>query len=190
MEYLVHFTEIVWLFFTICYSYQIFYLVYMFFKKRRLKPIPKAKKKYKYGIVISARNEENVIGYLLDSIKEQNYDKNLIKTFVIADNCTDHTADIAREKGAEVYVRNNKAQVGKGYALDFLFKKLLANGDDCDAFIVFDADNIIDKNFVYEMNKVYNMGYKVITSYRNSKNYGSNWISPDIHCGSCVSPDI
>ncbi len=152
-------------------------MFYMLLNRHKLKPYPKAKHNYKYGIVISARNEEKVIGYLLDSINAQTYDSSLIKTFVIADNCTDGTADIAKSKGAIVYERHDMNKVGKGYALDFLFKKLLNNGDDCDAYIVFDADNVIDKNFVYEINKVHNLGYKVITSYRNSKNYGSNWIS-------------
>ena len=46
-----------------------------------------------------------------------------------------------------------------------------------DAFIVFDADNIVDSNYVSEINKTFNNGYQVITSYRNTKNYGDNWIS-------------
>ena len=46
-----------------------------------------------------------------------------------------------------------------------------------DAFIVFDSDNIVDSNYVSEINKTFNNGYQVITSYRNTKNYGDNWIS-------------
>jgi glycosyltransferase involved in cell wall biosynthesis len=62
----------------------------------------------KFGVIIAARNEENVIGHLLDSINNQTYPKELIKLFVIADNCTDNTATVCREKGAIVYERNNK----------------------------------------------------------------------------------
>lgn len=49
--------------------------------------------------------------------------------------------------------------------------------EDYDAFVVFDTDNILDKNYFKEMNRTSSDGYEVITSYRNSKNFGDNWIS-------------
>lgn len=162
--------------FVLCYLYQFFYIFWVLIGKDKSKPI-KSDKQNKFGIVISARNEANVIGHLLESINRQNYPKELIKIFLIADNCTDNTAGVGREHGAIVLERNNKELVGKGYALDFLFKKLLAENDDCDAYIVFDADNVVDPNFVKEMNVNFNRGYKALTSYRNSKNYGTNWIT-------------
>ncbi len=162
--------------FMLCYLYQFVYIFWVFLGKDKSKPV-QSDKLNKFGVVISARNEENVIGHLLESINCQDYPKELIKIFLIADNCTDNTAQVGREYGATVLERNNKELVGKGYALDFLFKKLLAEKDDCDAYIVFDADNLVDKNFVKEMNINFNRGYKALTSYRNSKNYGTNWIS-------------
>ncbi len=162
--------------FVVCYLYQFFYIFWVLIGKDKSKPV-KSDKQNKFGVVISARNEANVIGHLLESINRQNYPKELIKIFLIADNCTDNTADVGREHGAIVLERNNKDLVGKGYALDFLFKKLLAENDDCDAYIVFDADNVVDPNFVKEMNVNFNRGYKALTSYRNSKNYGTNWIT-------------
>ena len=137
--------------------------------KNKAMPV-KSDKLNKFGVVISARNEENMIGHLLESVKRQDYPQELIKIFLIADNCTDNTAEVGRKYGATVLERNNKELVGKGYALDFLFKKLIAEQDDCDAYIVFDADNLVDKNFVKEMNINFNRGYKALTSYRNSKN--------------------
>ena len=67
----------------------------------------------------------------------------------------------------------------KGFALDFLFDKINSEHSDknIEAFFIFDADNLIDKNYVSEMNKVFDSGFKACTSYRNSKNYDSNWIS-------------
>ena len=64
-------------------------------------------KNHKFALLIAARNEENVIGNLLDSIKLQKYPKELIDIFVVADNCTDSTADIARKKGTIVFERTN-----------------------------------------------------------------------------------
>ncbi|CAM5222637.1 Cellulose synthase/poly-beta-1,6-N-acetylglucosamine synthase-like glycosyltransferase OS=Ureibacillus acetophenoni OX=614649 GN=SAMN05877842_108134 PE=3 SV=1 [Ureibacillus acetophenoni] len=75
------------------------------------------------GVIIAGtRNEEVVIGQLIDSIHAQNYPKQLIDIFVVADNCTDQTAVVARRAGAIVKERFNTEQVGKGYALDFMLK--------------------------------------------------------------------
>ena len=97
----------------------------------------------------------------------------------MADNCTDNTAEIAEEAGAIVFRRNNLDQIGKGYALDFCIKAIRAQYADrgYEAYFVFDADNVLDVNYFREMNKTFDNGAKASTSYRNSKNYGSNWIS-------------
>lgn len=164
------------LFFTLGYLYQIFYAVLGLLKTPKIYP---ETKKHKFGVLISARNEQAVIAQLIESIKKQNYPQELIDIFVVADNCTDHTAEISRKAGAIVYERFNRVYVGKGYALDYLLKKIAVDyGDDVfDGYFIFDADNILDSNYVQEMNKVFCHGYRVITSYRNSKNYGDNWIS-------------
>ena len=161
----------------LCYSYQIFYTIVPFSIKARKhkKPI----KTSKIAILIAARNEEKVIGELLRSIENQDYDKKYLKTVVIADNCTDSTAKIAKNHGATVFERFNKEKIGKGYALDFAIGNLRKNGEweTIDGVIVLDADNILTENYVSEMNKTFSDGYEVFTSYRNSKNYGDNWIS-------------
>lgn len=98
---------------------------------------------------------------------------------MVADNCTDKTADVARFAGAMVYERFNKEQVGKGYALKYLLDQLMAREDwsEYDGFFIFDADNILEADYVEEMNHTFNQGYPVVTSYRNSTNFGDNWIS-------------
>lgn len=70
-------------------------------------------------------------------------------------------------------------RIGKGYALDFLFERLRASGAFAryDGFFFFDADNLLHEDFIAEMNKSFAAGNRIITSYRNSKNYGDNWIS-------------
>ena len=161
----------------LCYSYQIFYTVVPFSIKPRRHKLPI--KLNNIAIFIAARNEEAVIGNLLDSIKAQDYPKKHLRTVVIADNCTDNTAKIAREHGATVFERFNTEKIGKGYALDFAIDNLRKSGkwDELDGVIVLDADNLLTTNYVSEMNKTLSDGYKVFTSYRNSKNYGDNWIS-------------
>lgn len=135
--------------------------------------------KHKFAILIPARNEGAVIKQLLDSLNSQEHHQKDIDIFVIADNCTDNTAKIAEQNGAIVYLRKNKKQIGKGYALDYLLKKIWKDYSDrkYDAYIIFDADNLVDKKFITEIDKVYSNGYDIVSPYRNSKNYDSSWLS-------------
>lgn len=160
----------------VCLAHQYVYILVPFFKKH--KPHKKTVL-HNYAVLISARNEESVIADLIQSIYNQNYPSHLVQVFVVADNCTDSTAQKARDAGAIVWERHNKEFVGKGYALDFLLNKIKeAYPDDpFDGYFVFDADNLLDENYITEMNKTFSDGHDMITSYRNSKNYGDNWIS-------------
>lgn len=162
--------------FTLCYAYQFVYIPIVFFKK------PKkfeAVKNHRYAVLVSALNEEQVIGNLIESIRKQDYPSELVDIIIVADNCTDKTAEVARNAGAIVYERFNKEKRGKGYALNYLFGMIEKDFgiEHYDGYFVFDADNLLEPNYITEMNKVFGHGYNVITSYRNSKNYGTNWIS-------------
>lgn len=163
--------------FFIAYLYQLFYIVVGLVRKKP--KYKEAKKNHRIAVVVSARNEENVLPQLIDSIHKQDYPQELIDILVIADNCTDSTAQLARDKGAYVYERNNLELIGKGYALDDLFAHLIENGkvDDYEAYLVLDADNLLTSRYISEMNKVFDNGYGILTSYRNSKNFLQNWIT-------------
>lgn len=166
---------------TVLYFYQFIYIIIALVGDRKKKKSSyEAKELHKFAFIIAARNESAVIGNLIKSIKQQNYPSELIDVIVVADNCTDNTAEIARENGAICYERFNNILVGKGYALDYVFNKIVETFGDYtayDGYFIFDADNVIDRNYVREMNKVFDSGYNVITSYRNSKNYDTNWIT-------------
>lgn len=161
--------------FFVCYSYQFAYILVPYLKKEKPhKPVTE----HSYAVLISARNEELVIGNLLDSISAQDYPSSLVRVFVVADNCTDKTAKVARAHGAIVYERFNDKLVGKGYALEYLLDRIGEEyGDVFDAYMVFDADNLLSEDYISRMNETFSDGYRIITSYRNSKNYGDNWIS-------------
>ena len=169
------FNKLLSILFLICYSYQVLYLFIPLFKFDSLKVIDD--KPNRYAILIAARNEEKVIGNLLDSINSQTYDKKYFDVYVGADNCSDDTALVALNKGAIVFERFNNLKIGKGYVLNFLLRNIKKTGKKYDAYIVFDADNVLDPNYLVEINRVFNEGYEAITSYRNSKNYGDNWLS-------------
>jgi len=133
--------------------------------------------KKKFALVVAAHNEELVIGHVVDSLFRQNYRRDLYDVFVIADNCTDRTAEIAKKHGAKVFIRNNPEQRGKGYALEWMFNKIFAMPEKYDAISVFDADNLISSNYLKEMNMQLCKGYKVVQGYIDSKNPFDSWIT-------------
>ncbi|KFI72323.1 N-acetylglucosaminyltransferase [Bifidobacterium minimum] len=140
---------------------------------------PAAPMDRRYAVLISARNEENVVGNLIDCIRSQTYPSELIDIWLVADNCTDETARVARDKGCHVVERFDSAKVGKGYALTYLLDQMIDKGleDVYDAYFVFDADNRLDPHYIEEMNKAFQSGFRILTSYRNSVNLSDNWVS-------------
>ena len=146
------------------------------FFTRKFKP---AKNQHKYAILIAARNESTVIGNLIASIRAQDYPAELIDIFVAADNCTDNTAEIARSHGAYCYERFDNEHRTKGFALQFLVENIRRDFGiyAYEGYIIFDADNLLKRDFMSRMNDAFDAGEKIVTSYRNTKNFDTNWIS-------------
>lgn len=175
MEYVYILREaLVWLI-TIFWLYQIMISLCSLVKLKE-KPL-KVKKDHKFMAIIPAHNEEAVIGNLVESLKNQNYNKELYDIYVIADNCTDNTAKIAKEAGAIVYERYHETKKTKGYALDWFLQQKIREDAQYDAICIFDADNIVDKNFIKAMNKKLCQGEEVVQGYRDIKNPTDNWIT-------------
>lgn len=178
IQFVKEFNMVIAVVLSIVYIYQMGYMLVGLACKGRRRQAP-ARLQHRFAAIISARNEEGVIGDLIASLKAQNYPAELLDIYVVADNCTDDTAGVSRRAGAIVYQRYDSVHKGKGYAMDYLFHRLAEEGrDGYDGFFVFDADNLVDPNFVAEMNRTFDTGaYGAVTSYRNSKNFGDNWIS-------------
>ena len=134
-------------------------------------------KNHRFMAIIPAHNEEAVVGNLVESLRKQNYDKNLYDIYVIADNCTDNTAKIAKEAGAIVYERFDENKKTKGYALDWFLKQKIKEKAPYDAFFVFDADNIVHPDFIKNMNIKLCQGEDVVQGYRDIKNPTDSWIT-------------
>jgi len=130
-----------------------------------------------FAVVVAAHNEKNVIGQLIDNLKVLNYPRSLYDIYVIADNCQDNTAQIARDAGALVYERVNLEERGKGYAMEWMFSKLYAMDKPYDAVVVFDADNLVHPAFLTEMNSRLCKGERVIQGYLDAKNPNDTWIT-------------
>lgn len=108
-----------------------------------------------FAMIVCAHNEEQVIGQLVENLHLLNYSDQLYDIFVVADNCKDNTAQIARQAGAIVYERFNDNEKGKGFAMDWMFQRLFEMERQYDAVCVFDADNLVHPNFLREMTAVY-----------------------------------
>lgn len=142
--------------------------------KKNEDKIIKNKKNF-FAILIAARNEELVIEDLIESLKRQNYPKDKYDIYVITNNCTDNTKEVSEKAGAKVIECKEKVK-SKGDVLKYTFNKLKDN-KKIDAYAIFDADNIVDNNFLSEMNNTINKGYNISQGFRDTKNISDNWLT-------------
>ncbi|WP_027937408.1 glycosyltransferase family 2 protein [Anaeroarcus burkinensis] len=157
--------------------FSVYYFVlacFGFWKKREKKNF---QPKHTFAIVVSAHNEESVIGQLVENLHVLRYPKELYDIFIVADNCTDSTARVARESGAIVHERFDTEKRGKGFAMEWMFARLFKMKRQYDAIVVFDADNLVHPNFLLEMNNRLQKGETVIQGYMDAKNPTDTWIS-------------
>lgn len=161
----------------LCGYQAVYALVRLFGKKKD--PSAPPRRFCRYGVLVAARNEEAVIGPLIESVRAQTYPAARIHVFVVADNCTDGTARAARAHGARVWERFDPTHVGKGYALRFLLQNIWADAScpRCDGYVILDADNLLHPDYIAAINRVFSNGARVVTGCRNAKNYGDNWLT-------------
>ncbi len=160
----------------VLFSYRVIFAILGLFLR---KEFPTAKHFHRYAIVIAARNEEAVLGQLLESIQLQDYPPELLQVFVVADNCTDQTAAVAEAGGAICFQRHDAAHRTKGYALQYLFRQIQKHYgiDAFDGYLLMDADNLLKTDYISRMNDAFDSGEKIITSYRNTKNFSESWVA-------------
>ncbi|WP_200756428.1 glycosyltransferase family 2 protein [Effusibacillus dendaii] len=132
----------------------------------------------RFAIIIPAHNEERVIGQLINNLQKMNYPKQLYDIFVICDNCTDQTAFIANKAGAHAVQRRDPHKKGKGYALSWMFNRLLVSEPHrWDAFVILDADNLVSSNFLQMMNTYLQNGHRLLQACLDVKNPDDSWIT-------------
>ncbi len=153
----------------------IYYVVIGLCSLRKSKNETDSKNFKKFACIIPARNEELVIENLLESLKKQNYPKEFYDIFVIPNNCTDNTEMISKQQKVKIINCENVRTNSKGDVLRHVFKVL--KNEDYEAYIIFDADNVVHPNFIKKMNNILNKGYRLAQGYRDSKNPSDTWIS-------------
>ena len=141
-------------------------------KKRRR--YPKAAPATRFAVVVAARNEEAVIGNLVESVLNQNYPAHLRDIYVVPNNCTDYTEAAAVAAGAKI-IHCLGSVKGKGDALHQALGQLMRQ--DYDAFVVFDADNVLNRDFLARMNDAFVSGARVCKSRMMAANPTQSGIS-------------
>lgn len=164
---------IIWIFSLIYLGYFVITSVGIFRKKKN--NIVSCKKENFFAVIIAARNEEAVIGKLIDSLKKQNYSSKYFDIYVIVNNCTDNTFEVAKKAGAKTILCTEKVST-KGEVLKYAFD-ILKDNDKIDAYAIFDADNIVHPDFLNKMNDMINSGYSVAQGFRDTKNISDNWLT-------------
>lgn len=136
---------------------------------------PDAPKK-RFAILVCAHNEAKVVAGVVQSLGQLDYPRALFEIFVVADHCTDATAQVASQAGATVLLRDGSPNRTKGYALQWGMRELASRGP-FDACCVFDADNVAMPNFLQVMNAYLHHGHVAIQAYLDTKNPYASWVS-------------
>ena len=161
------YTTLVWTISFLFTCYAGYYFAVALFGLRKEDPIPEAAPTRRFAVVVAARNEEAVIGHLVESLLAQDYPRELFDVIVAPNNCTDHTAQAAAQAGATLFHCTAPVR-SKGEVLTQVFDHLLTQ--PYDGFCVFDADNLVDPGFLRAMNNALAKGARLAQGYRDSKN--------------------
>ena len=129
----------------------------------------------RFAVLIPAHDEELLIAKTVRSILESDYPSERCTVYVIADNCTDRTAEIAAAAGAKVLERFDTVQRGKPHALAFAIEQITL--DDYDAFVVVDGDTVVDCRFLAAMDVHMRRGAHALQGYYGVMNPEENWVT-------------
>jgi exopolysaccharide biosynthesis WecB/TagA/CpsF family protein len=129
---------------------------------RREAPAGRSKPRSLLAVLVPAHDEERLIARCVESLLAQSYPRALYRVVVIADNCSDSTAEIARVVGADVMVRDQADARGKGQALRWAMDLVLAVPNPPDAIVVVDADSIADSNLLTGLERELAAGHGVV----------------------------
>ncbi len=144
----------------------------------------------RFAIIGCAHNEEAVVAKLVESLYATNYPRDCYDLYVICDNCADDTAGAVERAGGIPMVRADAERRGKGYALEWMFGKLAemrAAGKTYDAYIVLDADNVVNEAYLDAINARMNEGHEILQTYLGCKNPDDTWVSKAYSLGYWLS---
>lgn len=130
---------------------------------------------HRFAVLIPAHNEERLLPSLLENLGQLEYPAELRQVHVVADNCTDRTAELARQGGATVHERFDAELRGKGYALEWLLARLQPQSNDYDAIVILDSDSIVSANFLAVMDARLARGEQAVQAYYAVRDPAGSW---------------
>lgn len=145
--------------------------------RRRLAIPGSASSVRRLGVLIPAHDEELHLGTALGSLALQHYPRDRFEVIVVADNCQDRTAEIARDAGAMVMERKDPENRGKGYALAWALDRFARSDYPHDAYVILDADSSVTPNLLATMNRLLGEGWEAIQVYNAVRNPGETWMT-------------
>lgn len=160
---------------TISVLYLVYFALYLPQALRPARVWARQAPRCRFAVLVAARNEQAVIGHLVETLQQQDYPKELYDVIVIPNNCTDDTAGVAQRAGALIMECTYPVRT-KGDALKQIIDILMMQ-NRYDAICVFDADNLVDPGFLTAMNDAWCAGVPAGQGYRDSKNPQDTTIS-------------
>ena len=155
-----------------------YYVLYFFNAFKKPTRFERGKTLYKYAVLIPARNEDNVISNILSSLKKQDYPQDKFDVYVIVESKDDPTVNITKKFGYNIIIRKDLVNKRtKGFALQEAIKYLKTNNLNYDSVIIFDADNVMNHDYISLLNDCKNKGYQIAVGYRSFTNAEKNWVS-------------
>lgn len=154
-----------------------FLCIFLSSPRRVVRPVPQEPPATRFLVIIAARNESPVIAKSLKSLRSIRYPRELLDVVVVADNCTDNTADIARQYGAQVLERHDLSRQSKASALGWAFKDQKLLERDYDAITLLDADNLIDPDYFLHVDRKLREGAIIVQGRRQASNAAASGIA-------------
>lgn len=151
---------------------------------RPVRPMAPARRTRTFRIVMPAHNEELVLAPVLRKLLSLDYPRDHFEIVVIADNCSDETAELARKYGVRVVERFNTAERGKGHALAHAFS--LLRNEAFDAYVVLDADTLVEPNLLNIFNRYLEAGHRVVQAHYDVLNPWENRRTALMYVAMCV----
>ncbi len=136
-----------------------------------------------FVILVPAHNEESSIATTVQSLKALDYPRQLFEILVIADNCQDQTASIARGEGAEVLERFHATRKSKGFALEYALETLQKRETHPDAIVIIDADTTVDPWLLKAFDRRLQIGQDWLQAYYQVSNSSDSWRTQLMHLG-------
>lgn len=166
------------------------YLAGLSFLSARRRPVPPSvDSSLRFDLVVPAHDEEDGVAQTVHSLLAVDYPRDRFRVVVVADNCSDATAERARTAGARVLERVDPERRGKGYALAFAFERLVTE-HDADAFVVVDADSVVSPNVLGAFAARLEAGARALQAGYGVRNREASWRTRLLHLAFTLYHDV